>query len=1496
AGASNGTGTAASFYNPLNTAVDAAGNVYVADGDNHQIRKITPAGVVTTLAGSGYGGYADGTGAAAVFQHPAALAVDASGNVFVSDQQNHRIRKVTPAGVVTTFAGSGSIGSANGTGTAASFYYPIGLAFDGSGNLYVADSYNNKIRMITPAGVVSNFAGSGTQGASNGAALSASFNKPMGVAFDQAGALYVADRYNHMVRKISSGVVSTLAGSGSIGSANGTGTAASFNYVNSVAVDLAGNIYVVDYLNNMIRKITPAGVVTSFAGTTTAGSVNGTGSVVRYNGPYGISIDSQGNLYLAENANNMIRKIATSAFNIYPNLPAGLSFNNANGTISGTPATITAAANYQIQAFNTTNSSNVFSLNLAVTGAAPSAVQASQDQNYVLTYTPNQAGLTSDAAVISAGSDISKVQADIQYFDGLGRPLQAIQVKGSPTLRDVITPMAYDTYGREDKKYLPYSGTVAASNGSYKVNAVTEQTSFYTDPTNPVGWGAPGVTVMPGAAFSKTVFEASPLNRVVEQGAPGSVWQPAASRTATTGRTATIAYGSNNSSIAYSTTGFAVRMYNADVVAGAGHEHERTLSGTGYYGANQLHLSISRDENWTSTDGKVGTVEEYKDKEDRVVLKRFFNLIGTTIETLSTYYVYDDLGNLSFVLPPGASPDAVAVPVQTTLDNFCYQYRYDGRKRLIEKKVPGKGWEFMVYNKLDQVVASQDAVQRSRSVQDWQFNKYDAFGRVIQTGIYTYSVSTPNYNYRSALQATIDGQPSTITLWENRIGTGNGYSNQCWPTTNVSATLSLNYYDDYNIPGLPAVAPFNQSASYSSMTKSLLTASQVNVLGTSQMLWTVNYYDNEARVVRSIQQHYKGAAVSNTSYDDVTNTYSFVGEVLTSTRRHYVNGTEQLYAANRYTYDYRGRAKDKYQKTGDNISTTNAEVLLSRKNYNEVGQLTNKQLYSTNSGSSFAQTVSYAYNPRGWLKSQSAPLFTQNLKYEDILTGVTSQYNGNISRQEWGTGKYYNYIYDRLNRLNSAISDENHNELIGYDVMGNISRLQRKQAGALVDQLKYTYTTGNRLDNVLDSTTTNTSAAFQLPGTTSYTYDLNGNISSRSNAAYSTNNLTSITYNYLNLPSTMTAGAAAVNYTYDATGNKLSKQVPSISLNNEYIRGIQYESGVLKFVSTAEGRVVRNSATSYSYEYTLADHLGNGRVYFDISGGLARKIQETDYYAFGLDIQRSLIGTENKYQYNGKEKQDQEKLYDYRARFYDPVIGRWSVTDSHGEKYESIGNYSYAFNNPTRFVDIKGQDPGDVVVVFGGADLSRNGDSGGAPLILKQIQEGHLDKKGGVGQAFHSDYWGTSLDDPKSLDKATQYAYDFVLANYNKVGTEDVEGGQIIVQGYSYGGVLANHLAKRLKEAKLDVSLLVTVDAAAGPESSKVDRTIPSNVKKNLNYYQTTPSLIRSRGDRNKKEEGEKNKNTIRNIDVSKITNEHGKIDEKLFFNIVNDILRQLNQ
>ncbi|HIF27927.1 MAG TPA: hypothetical protein EYQ40_05270, partial [Candidatus Marinimicrobia bacterium] len=230
-GSANGTGTAAAFYLPTDVALDGSGNVYVGDQYNHLIRKITSGGVVSTLAGSGSQGSTNGTGTAASFYKPSGVAVDGSGNVYVADKDNHLIRKITSGGVVTTLAGSGSVGSANGTGTAASFNYPSGVAVDGSGNVYVGDWGNHLIRKITSAGVVSTFAGSGSAGSANGTGTAATFNHPYGVAVDGSGNVYVADYLgNHLIRKITSaGVVTTLAGSGSSGSANGTGTAASFN-------------------------------------------------------------------------------------------------------------------------------------------------------------------------------------------------------------------------------------------------------------------------------------------------------------------------------------------------------------------------------------------------------------------------------------------------------------------------------------------------------------------------------------------------------------------------------------------------------------------------------------------------------------------------------------------------------------------------------------------------------------------------------------------------------------------------------------------------------------------------------------------------------------------------------------------------------------------------------------------------------------------------------------------------------------------------------------------------------------------------------------------------------------------------------------------------------------------------------------------------------------------------------------------------------------------
>lgn len=310
----DGSATAEPFRFPAGLAVDPSGNLYVADCVNCKIRVISPSGDIRTLAGSGYAGWADGTGAASKFDYPKGLALDATGTLFVADT-SHTIRKVSPSAVVTTLAGSATVPSAtDGAGASAGFNSPVGVASDAAGNIYVADQGSSTIRKVTPEGMVSTLAGSPSvpAGAADGTGASANFYHPASLAVDQLGTIFVADTWNHTIRKVTStGVVTTVAGvAKSFGTEDGAGNQARFRLPGGVAVDATGHVYVSDTSNHTIRKITPAGLVSTLAGQPRfSGAADGSAASAQFNRPCGLAVDRQGNLFVADSWNHTVRKI-----------------------------------------------------------------------------------------------------------------------------------------------------------------------------------------------------------------------------------------------------------------------------------------------------------------------------------------------------------------------------------------------------------------------------------------------------------------------------------------------------------------------------------------------------------------------------------------------------------------------------------------------------------------------------------------------------------------------------------------------------------------------------------------------------------------------------------------------------------------------------------------------------------------------------------------------------------------------------------------------------------------------------------------------------------------------------------------------------------------------------------------------------------------------------------------------------------------------------------
>ncbi|WP_126651437.1 DUF6443 domain-containing protein [Chryseobacterium aureum] len=867
---------------------------------------------------------------------------------------------------------------------------------------------------------------------------------------------------------------------------------------------------------------------------------------------------------------------------------------------------------------------------------------------------------------VSDGS-LQQVQS-VQFFDGLGRPKQAVSIKSTPTGKDLVTHIPYDNFGRQVDSWLPVP--MNSLSGNIQTNVEGSANSYYQ--ANGINDSFP---------FSHKTLENSPLDRVLNQKNPGNDWQS---------KPVVFGYEANAAG--------EVKKYTTITswVAGA---TSSELIASGTYGEAQLYKNTVTDEDGNKT-------IEFKNGSGQTLLVR---KVISSSENADTYYVYNEYDQLAFVIPPLAS--ATAIVSASAMEHLCYQYKYDGKSRLVEKKLPGKGLEQMVYNKKDQIILSRDIALKNgianfSADQSWLFTKYDRFGRVVYTGI------TRDTNSRNAIQNAIDNQPADT--FETRGGslTLNGvsieYGNTAYPTT-VDKLLTVNYYDTYpqeapavsTVLGQDVLPQTTQNSTVS--TKSLPTASYVKNIENDSWTKSFTYYGKKGRAIATHSLNHLGGYTKTES----SLKFSGVPEYSLVEHKRSANDTK-VNIKETFEYDHQERLVRHWNQVNGG-----AQELLAENLYNDLGQLQTKNVGNT-TGSPL-QSVKYAYNIRGWMTKVNDPanlqnkLFAYELRYNtpnNQFSG-SARYNGNISQMSWITQndavlRNYSYEYDALNRLKEGrfwdamnLERGEYHEQLTYDLNGNIKTLLRRgrqlpgyTAPEVMDNLEYHYENGeqsNKLSYLKEIGTGNAISGYPLAsGSTggTITYDVNGNMTTQLDKGIS-----SIQYNYLNLPEKVTQNAKVTDYIYRADGVKVKKVFGTET--TDYLDGFQYTDSVLKFFPTAEGYF---NVETGKYVYNYTDHLGNVRLSYAKNGAGTEIIEESNYYPFGLKHEGYNVLAGNpayKYNYNGKELQE-TGMYDYGARFYMPDIGRWGTQDDLSELQLHYSPYSYVFNNPVFFNDPTG--------------------------------------------------------------------------------------------------------------------------------------------------------------------------------------------------------------
>lgn len=840
-------------------------------------------------------------------------------------------------------------------------------------------------------------------------------------------------------------------------------------------------------------------------------------------------------------------------------------------------------------------------LNNGCPGAGDSG---STDKNWVHTITP----LIGVSDVSQITNDDDKLES-VTYFDGLGRPIQKVGIRAGGQKQDIKIPVIYDEFGRQAKTYLPHA-TVTSSVTSYTNNntLINDLNSYYlSNYADQLNNSNPN-------AYSETRFDFSPLNRTLESGTPGEDWliDPNSDNDHTT----KYDYNSNTANEIYKIN-----------YPGAG----QSLSIANFYTEGVLLKNTVKNANWVTADGQVNTKDVFTDKGGRKVAEYSYIKENSVLKALKTYYIYDNAGNMVYVLTPKLFTNlggGTTISV-THLNNLAFQYKYDTYNRQIEQKVPGKKlWEYMVYDQLDRPILTQD--KNLKDDGKWLFTKYDAFGRAIYSGLYTSSVTRDQL--QTAVDNYISGNTNNLSNIESRTpstssvgGININYTNNAYPTTGLEV-LTVNYYDDYTFTDAdkPATPTSILDQTVTPRTKGLATASWTKTLGATSWAKTYSYYNEKGNLIYVYEKNYLGGYTENKSKLD------FRGKVKASLTQHKrLSSNDPLIIKDYFTYDHAERSISHTQNIGGSaelaletiefdstspssdqdkahiasnsivmsqgftalpgfhasIETFEERELIGLNQYDDLGHLTSKKIGgkadAVIANSNGLQTIDYKYDIRGALKAVNDvdeigdDLFAYELNYESgegtNFDSSHEQFNGNIAQMVW----------------KSAHNNIKKSYVYNYDGLNRFTKASYGEGSSLTSNTSFFNAEVTGYDHNGNITgLTRTAASSSLIDNLSYHYDTgNGNQLMKIVDDAGTDGFT-------NGPT-----GSIEDYAYDDNGNltkDLNKTISLIEYNHlDLVKKVTFSNGSkIEFLYDASGAKLQMKYTPNGSNPTITDYIG----------------------------------------------------------------------------------------------------------------------------------------------------------------------------------------------------------------------------------------------------------------------------------------------------------------